>query len=81
MNFTAAQNLIQLNGGENKENEYSSNERHEEYQYLDQIRHVIKTGKVKGDRTGVGVKSVFGHYSRYSLRNSKNYSINCYFYL
>lgn len=53
---------------ENKENEYK-NYRHEEHQYLDQIRHVIKTGTVKSDRTGVGTKSVFGFMSRYSLRN------------
>lgn len=53
---------------ENKENEYQK-ARHEEYQYLDQIRHVIRSGTVKTDRTNVGTKSVFGFMSRYSLRN------------
>jgi thymidylate synthase len=45
-------------------------ERHDELQYLDQVRHVIKNGKTKSDRTGVGTKSVFGAYSRYNLKDS-----------
>lgn len=53
---------------ENKENEIVK--RHEEYQYLDQIRHILANGNEKMDRTKVGTKSVFGHQSRYSLRNS-----------
>lgn len=54
---------------ENKENcEYKI--RHEEYQYLDQIKHILTYGKTKEDRTGVGTKSVFGYQARYSLRNS-----------
>ena len=56
---------------ENKENEMKPCKRHEEYQYLDQIRHVIQNGSTKPDRTGVGIKTVFGFMSRYSLRNSK----------
>jgi thymidylate synthase len=44
--------------------------RHEEHQYLDQIRHVINHGKIRLDRTGVGTKSVFGFFSRYSLRDN-----------
>ena len=52
---------------EDKEN---FNARHEEYQYLDQIRLVLKNGKTKKDRTGVGTISMFGTQSRYSLRNS-----------
>lgn len=57
---------------ENKENEMKPCKRHEEYQYLDQIRHVIQNGSTKPDRTGVGIKTVFGYMSRYSLRNSKS---------
>lgn len=60
---------------ENKENEPLP-PRHEEYQYLEQIRHVIKNGIVKSDRTGVGTKAVFGFMSRYSLRNSKLFILN-----
>ena len=62
-----------IDQNENKENfsTTESQKRHEEYQYLDQIRHVIANGVVKSDRTGVGTKSVFGAYSRYSLRNSR----------
>lgn len=55
---------------ENKENE-TFYKRHEEFQYLDQIKHILTHGKTKQDRTGVGTKSVFGHQARYSLRNSK----------
>lgn len=62
---------------ENKENLFGSpvgknptGHRHEEHQYLDQIKHVIKNGKTKSDRTGVGTRSVFGAYSRYSLKNN-----------
>jgi thymidylate synthase len=56
---------------ENKENQAKSAwKRHEEHQYLDQIRHVINYGKTRLDRTGVGTKSVFGYNARYSLRNN-----------
>ena len=54
---------------ENKENEIFA-KRHEEYQYLDLTRDVIKIGKTKMDRTNVGTISMFGTQSRYSLRNS-----------
>ncbi|MBN3307387.1 TYSY synthase, partial [Amia calva] len=37
--------------------------------YLSQIRHVLKHGARRGDRTGTGVVSVFGSQARYSLRD------------
>jgi dihydrofolate reductase/thymidylate synthase len=43
--------------------------RHEEHQYLDQIRDIIATGLPKEDRTGVGTISKFGMTSRWSLRD------------
>jgi thymidylate synthase len=38
-------------------------------QYLDLMRLVRKNGALKGDRTGTGTLSVFGHQSRYDLRD------------
>lgn len=46
-------------------------EKHEEYQYLKLIEHIIDKGSRKDDRTGTGILSVFGHQARYSLRDSK----------
>jgi DNA repair photolyase len=42
---------------ENKENQVKSSwKRHEEHQYLDQIRHLINYGKTRLDRTGKNKK-------------------------
>ena len=38
--------------------------RHEEYQYLELIEKIIHHGTTKGDRTGVGTKSIFGTQMR-----------------
>ena len=40
-------------------------------QYEDFMRHVHRHGTPKGDRTGTGTRSVFGHQMRFDLSEAQ----------
>lgn len=42
----------------------------DEYQYLDLVRNILDNGTRKGNRTGVDTISIFGHSSKWSLKNN-----------
>lgn len=44
--------------------------KHQEYQYLHLLNKIIKNGALRKDRTGVGVKSIFGCQMRFNLKKS-----------
>jgi len=47
---------------------YRELQRHEEYQYLHLLEDIMENGIQKGDRTGVGTKSIFGTQLKFDLQ-------------
>lgn len=48
-----------------------SHQMHEEQQYLDLIKNVLENGSRRIGRNNVETISIFGHQSRYSLKDGK----------
>ena len=46
---------------------FEKHPKHPEYQYLEIIDDIIKTGQYKPDRTGTGIYTKFGYQMRYDL--------------
>lgn len=42
-------------------------QRHQEHQYLDLLRRIMKEGSIQEDRTGIGTRAVFGTQMRFDL--------------
>ncbi|WP_340587872.1 thymidylate synthase [Erythrobacter alti] len=49
----------------------SDSARHQEWQYLDLMRHIWEHGDERMDRTGVGTRSVFGTMLRFDLSDDR----------
>ncbi|XP_048269195.1 thymidylate synthase isoform X1 [Bombus terrestris] len=64
-------NKCRITNGTNEIQKCTQNgEEHEEYQYLNLIKKIIKEGTRKDDRTGVGTLSIFGTQMRFNLRDN-----------
>ena len=63
--------LKSVKKGETKELEFriyeKTNKKHEEHQYLSCINNILNTDEIYEDRTGVGIKSIFGTQMSYDI--------------
>jgi thymidylate synthase len=66
MNNTVTQNAEE----EKLITRYRLEKTHEEYKYLHLLEDIMENGVVKGDRTGVGTKSIFGTQLKFDLSKS-----------
>jgi dihydrofolate reductase/thymidylate synthase len=46
---------------------FTPNINHEEYQYLNSLKHIMENGESRPDRTGVGTTSIFGMKMEYDI--------------
>jgi len=70
------QERVQNDEDYNGLHEKDTDEEHEEYQYLNLIRKIIKTGAKKSNRTNVDTYSIFGTQMRFGLRDGNIHFFN-----